>query len=258
VLATTSDQQFERFLALVENLREGGDEAVLLVGHLPPRQLQTLVDLAPRRLILVDHTGDPRVRGEYDCVAFDNVEAARLAVRHLVERGRRRIALLSGTADHYFSRDIEHGYRDMLSLLDLPFDGRLLWRGGFEPARACEVVRQELRRGTEFDAVFTTDEMAMGVYRALGESGRRVPQDVAVVGCDGLPFGEMLLPALTTVALDWRELGRAAAEHALGRGESAGPARRIRLLPRLCIRESCGDSNKSTSKDRTPSTGDKS
>ncbi|MCC6579102.1 MAG: LacI family DNA-binding transcriptional regulator, partial [Phycisphaeraceae bacterium] len=144
--------QYERFLAVVENLREGRDQAILLVGAMPPRQLQSLIDLNPP-LILVDHTGDPRTTGDYDAIAFDNTEAARLAVKHLAGLGRRRIALLSGIADHYFSRDIEHGYHDMLALLDLPLDCTLLWRGNFDPRQARQIVLDQIEAGTSFDAV---------------------------------------------------------------------------------------------------------
>lgn len=88
------------------------------------------------------------------------------------------------------------------------------------------------------DAVFTNDEMATGVLRALYERGRRVPADVAVVGCDGLSLGRQTIPQLTTVRLDYEQMGQAAVERLFSSRDKNAPVFRVRFVPELVVRES--------------------
>ena len=99
-------------------------------------------------------------------------------------------------------------------------------------------VRQAVDSGLEFDAVFTNDETAIGVLRALHETGRSVPEDVAVAGCDGLAIGLQTTPSLTTVIMDLECMGRMAVERVFSRDDDAAPRYHVRLLPELVVRES--------------------
>ena len=94
-----------------------------------------------------------------------------------------------------------------------------------------------LKRKVKFDAVFTNDEMAGGVYRSLLKRGIRIPEDVAVCGCDGLPVGEQLYPQLTTIILDYKQLARQVIDKITNQDLALTPVR-VRLLPFLKIRES--------------------
>ena len=224
------------FVALLEGLRESPAEKTLILGYFPLERLRIILEQRPGA-VLVDHTGDPQLHGAYESVGFDNVEAARLAVRHLAGQGRTRIALLKGPPEHYFSRDIEQGYRETLGVLRLEVDPTLIWTADFTSAGAQAATWAAIERGVSFDAVFTNDEMAFGVIRELRQRGMQLPADVAVAGCDGLELGQYLSPSLTTVILDRRELGRAAVERLFAPREEGGP-HHIRLLPRLEVRES--------------------
>ncbi|MDD2706599.1 MAG: LacI family DNA-binding transcriptional regulator [Verrucomicrobiae bacterium] len=235
----TGNQDYDGFLRLCETLRESKAVATLLVGFFPVMQLQTLLQILPRAL-LVDHSGDPRLDCPYEFVALDNVEAARLAVRHLLGLGRRRILLMTGGKDHYFSRDIEQGWREILQSHDLPALPELICRADFTADGARSLLLQIMEHGMSFDAVFSNDEMGVGILRALHEKGKRVPDDVAVAGCDGLPVGRHTIPALTTVELDYRQLGQVAVERALAERPENAPPCRLRLVPQLVIRESSG------------------
>ncbi len=235
----TCGHDYDRFLRLCETLRDSSAAATLLVGDFQVEQLRTLIRLLPKS-ILVDQTDDPRLDGPYEFVAFDNVEAARLATRHLIQTGRRRIVLLTGPKDHCFSREIERGYRDVLESSDIAWDAKRIHYTNFSAHSAHALICQMIEKGADFDAVFTNDEMATGVLRALHEKGKRVPEDVAVIGCDGLPLGLQTIPSLTTVALDYDQLGRLAVESVLSdAGEKTAP-QRLRLVPRLVVRESTG------------------
>ncbi len=238
-LIRTCDAAYDRFLAVCEAVRRTRPDRMIILGYVPLDRLRSLVNLAPRPL-LVDQSGNGHLAGDYDSIGFDNAAAVRLAVGHLLERGRRRILLLTGPADHYFSIDIERGYRDLLGARGLPVEASLIRAADFTAEGARRAVGELLADGLSFDAVFTNDEMAVGVLRALHEAGVAVPGRVAVAGCDGLPVGEHTIPTLTTVALNAQQLGRMAVEHLLARDGDARPACRILLVPRLVVRESSG------------------
>lgn len=229
--------EYAGFLRLCERLRAAPEAPTLLVGYLPLAQVRTLLDVRPRAL-LVDHTGDPRLAVPYASIGFDNAEAARMMIRHLMEGGCRRILLLTGVADHFFSRDIEQGYRDVLAEAGTPLDPALIRKTDFTPSGAVEALRTAWSAGVAFDAVFANDEMAVAALWALRNKGIRVPAEVAVGGCDGLPFGPYCEPPLSTVRLDPVRLGRLAVAQALDFQRASDLPARVRLLPQLEVRAS--------------------
>lgn len=149
----------------------------------------------------------PEDRGHrYTYVDADNRGGAREAVRHLVAQGRERIATITGPLNQAAAVDRLDGYRDVLldSAPELIVEGDFTLQGG---ADAMEAL---LARCPDLDAVFAaSDLMACGALRVLKEHGRRVPEDVAVIGFDDLPpLAETTEPLLTTVHQDIEGMGR--------------------------------------------------
>lgn len=234
----TAGAEYAEFLALVQDLKKSAALATMVIGYLPEDWLRSILEAVPRP-ILIDHTGDPLANQPCDSISFDYIEAARMAVTHLVESGRRRIALIAGAPEHYFSRDIETGYRDALRRAGIAVDEALIRYADFSAAGAMMEAARLLESESAVDAIFTNDEMALGVQRFLNEQGIAVPERIALVGCDGLPFGEYLTPSLTTMAVGGDDLGRVAADRVtqLQRAPDLPPCR-VRLLPKLVLRES--------------------
>ena len=131
--------------------------------------------------ILLDDTGKDVIESVYSSFSFDNTRAAALAMKHFLSSGHRRIALVSGPKEHFFTREIETGYRDSLSGAGIQADESLICYTDFTAAAAANAVESLLKRNVKFDAVFTNDEMAGGVYRALLKRGIRIPEDVALI-----------------------------------------------------------------------------
>jgi len=233
----TCGSRYEDFVSLSKAIQSTAAEGVLIAGYLPARQIAALLACHPRCL-LVDHTGDPAIEAGYESVAIDYEDAARQAVRHLLALGRKRIALLMGSADHYFSRDIARGYADILHQSGLPRDRALELGADFSAEGARAVLAAALAAGLRFDALFTNDEMALGALRALHDAGKRVPADVAVVGCDGLPIGQCSIPSLTTIRVDVCALAEQAVAQLLDRPDHASAPRHLRPCAQLEIRES--------------------
>ncbi len=178
-------------------------------------------------------------------VGIDNVAAARTATEHLVEIGRRRIAMVGARSDVPDDQRTS-GYRAALEAAGLPV--RAAWMSPVEANSGEEGERAVAELFTDADempdAIFAiTDWVALGVVRALHLRGLRVPEDVAVVGFDDIPYGRAVTPALTTISPDRAEVAAGALElleeqiQAAQRGERASPTeRQVRF--RLLVRES--------------------
>jgi len=139
------------------------------------------------------------------------------------------------------SEQREMGYRRALEEHHLPFDPLLVARGGFEPNHAHAAVSQLLACGVIFDAIITgDDDNAVGVIQALREAGRRIPEDVAIVGFDDSLFARIMTPPLTTVRAPIEQVGQEAVRQLIRliRGEQVEP--RLILPTELIIRASCG------------------
>jgi DNA-binding LacI/PurR family transcriptional regulator len=190
--------------------------------------------MADRELLAVPYPlvllGERIFGGPTDHVTMRNVDAARAATRHLLERGRRRIAVIGGhEGEDVGSATLRlRGYREALEEAGVPYDARLIL-----PARewhrldGARAMRDLLATGVPFDAVFgLNDTLALGALRALQEAGVRIPADVAVIGFDGLDETQYSLPALTTVDPGRDEIAdtavRVLAERIEGRSSPAG------------------------------------
>ncbi|MEV8593924.1 LacI family DNA-binding transcriptional regulator [Streptomyces sp. NPDC052012] len=178
--------------------------------------------------------GRPDWSGGRDGVVYvdsDNRGGARDAVRHLLGLGRTRVAHITGALDQTSAVDRLDGYRDVM----VDADPRLVAEGDFTAGSGERAMRELLARCPGLDAVFAANDLtAAGALRVLREHGRRVPDDVAVVGFDDmLPIAEQTEPALTTVRQDIEEMGRLMARLLL-RGLDRAPSSVI--LPTTLVR----------------------
>ena len=173
-------------------------------------------------------------------VDADNRGGARLAVAHLAETGRRRIATIAGPRDLAVGRDRLAGWRDALTRSQQDPAAGLVHPGDFSVDSGRTGVHLLLARHPDIDAVFAaSDLMALGALQGLRDRGRRVPDDVAVVGFDDLPAAACAEPPLTTVHQPVEAMGRRMAElllHKLDNSPAAQPSAVLRT--RLIIRES--------------------
>ncbi|GAA3801187.1 LacI family DNA-binding transcriptional regulator [Sphaerisporangium flaviroseum] len=165
----------------------------------------------------------------------DNVGGAAVAVRYLHSQGRRRIATITGPLDMLASQDRLTGYRETLR-----DTGRrsIVALGDFTRISGAEGMRQLLDDDPGLDAVFAANDlMAIGALHALREAGRRVPDDVAVVGFDDIEAALYTAPPLTTIRSPMGDQAAAAARLLLGLFEGA-PGDPVIMPNELVIRES--------------------
>jgi DNA-binding LacI/PurR family transcriptional regulator len=174
-------------------------------------------------------------------IGCDNVFGGRAAAEHLLGRGRQRIAFL-GDITPCSPEMLERyrGYRAALVDAGREPDSRLQVSAISTEASGYEAMQALIERQVPFDAVFgASDLIAIGAMTALAAAGRRVPDDVAVVGFDGIPMGAFSSPALTTVAQDTKRAGGLLVQ-TLIQLIGGQPAECVTLPPRLVVRGSCG------------------
>jgi len=183
----------------------------------------------------------PQVRG----VSIDNRGGARIAVQHLLDRGRRVIGLVAGPSAWWEARERRAGWREALARAGRDTSPTLVTEGDWSAASGERGLRDLLARRPDVDAVFVSnDQMALGVLRAARALGRSVPGALAVVGFDNIPEAAYFTPSLTTMSHALVELGRSAVKsllHAIEGTRSDGAAERAeaeQLRPILHVRES--------------------
>jgi LacI family transcriptional regulator len=181
----------------------------------------------------------PPQQGVQNYVDVDNRAAACEAVTHLVKLGCKRIGTVAGPLHTGAARMRLAGYRDALEQGGLSSDENLIVSGNFEEPSGYNATKLLIERGV--DAVFcASDMMALGALRALLDAGLHVPDDVALVGFDDMPFAATTHPPLTTVHQPIADLGRRAVQLLLSLIEGEAQQRQLVLSAHLIIRNTCG------------------
>ncbi|KPF78638.1 LacI family transcriptional regulator [Brevundimonas sp. AAP58] len=175
----------------------------------------------------------------YCSIGSDNVSGGRRATAHLARLGRKRIVFL-GDLDPPEAMQRQRGYVEALDAAGLGVDPDLILPAHFEVESAEGAVDSMLRRGLDFDGIVcASDLIALGAVRALLHGGKRVPDDVSVIGFDNVPFSRYSRPALSTIAQDTMKAGRLMVSKLLDHaGEGGGRSERIPTD--LIVRETCG------------------
>lgn len=173
-------------------------------------------------------------------IGIDNEEAAYQAVQHLAALGRTRIAHISGPEPWLEARHRRKGWERAMSAMGLTSERRAAGDWSLDSGRAA--FRSLLESFPDVDAVFVSnDQMAFGVLREAAERGIRVPDDVAVVGFDGVAEGAYFSPSLTTVMQPLAAIGSAAVQRLLQEidgTDDARPGTDIVMATELIVRES--------------------
>ncbi|MCL6669843.1 MULTISPECIES: LacI family DNA-binding transcriptional regulator [Streptomyces] len=142
-------------------------------------------------------------------VDSDNYGGGRSAAEHLLSRGRRKIAHITGRLDVYGAQRRVDGYRDALRDAGHEVDESLIEPGDFTEEGGRRAMTRLLSRCPDLDAVFAgSDVMAAGARQVLREEGRRIPDDVALVGYDDSAIARHMEPPLTSVRQPIEEMGR--------------------------------------------------
>ena len=179
---------------------------------------------------------DSRLVGHYPAVLADQLGGTRAAVQHLLDLGHRTVHHLAGPEDSDPASLRVAGWRGCLE--EAGVRAPEAWRGDWTAASGYR-VGQRIAADDDVTAVYcANDEMAIGLVRALHERGRRVPDDVSVVGFDDIALGEFTYPPLTTVRQDFHAIGRELVRLLLDqvRGQTLRTGQRVVVPTQLVVR----------------------
>lgn len=173
-------------------------------------------------------------------VDIDNTNSSYNAVSHLIRLGRKRIGAITGPNNSTVGIDRLEGYRKAITEINLPYDENLVVEGDFTEAGGYYAMQKIL--SYKPDAIFVaSDMMAMGAMRAIKDANLSVPEDVALIGFDDLPFSSYSNIQLTTVRQPVVQSGICAVETLIDIIENGiKQPRHIIMDTELIIRDSCG------------------
>ncbi|MEV0638308.1 LacI family DNA-binding transcriptional regulator [Streptomyces sp. NPDC050619] len=214
-------------------LEELAVDAVIVIMEVHLLDAAT-VTLPPHvQVVVVDSDAGDR----YTVVDTDQAGGSGTAVRHLLDLGHRTVWHLAGPEGSFAAQRRADAWR--AALTEAGRSAPPLVRGDWS-AESGYRVGFELAAQQECTAVFAAnDQMALGLLRALHEHGRRVPEDVSVIGFDDIAEASSFLPPLTTVHQDFAEVGRLCVEAVLRKMRQVGPETGTTLVPtRLVVRAS--------------------
>ncbi|RDV00013.1 LacI family DNA-binding transcriptional regulator [Trinickia dinghuensis] len=221
---------------VAEQLRLHAPDAIAVAGFVEPETLAAVAAMQ-RPLVLIDLWA-PNMRS----VNLDNAAGAALAMRHLFDLGRKRVAFIGGSLAHYSIAQRALGYRRAFFEAGLLFDPSLETSidAHLPPDDGAALAMQRLldTHGPERapNAVFAyNDVAALAAMRVVLARGLRVPEDIAIVGFDDIPAAGHATPALTTIAIDKEALGARGVQLLL---EDTPGELTVRLPVRLVVRAS--------------------
>jgi LacI family transcriptional regulator len=175
---------------------------------------------------------------------MDSYQGAQMATQHLLEKGCRQIGHISGPLEWWEARLRLQGWRDTLEKASLQVEDRYWEQGNWSSASGASAAEKLFDRYPEMDGIFAAnDQMALSVLREACRREIKVPQNLAVVGFDGIPESAYFYPSLTTVSQDPQMLGGRAVENlaemiqATQENKAAVPQFSL-IQPSLIIRES--------------------
>jgi DNA-binding LacI/PurR family transcriptional regulator len=243
VILASSASDPERELAAVETLRAKRVDSVIVtssrVGALYLEHLERIG--VP--VVLVNNHNEQSGRYTFS-VSVDNDHGGHLATTHLTERGHRRIAYISGPADHSDDAERLVGYRRALDKAGIPFDSALVIPGNGRLDGGERALAALTGLADPPGAVFCYNDMtAIGLMSAARRAGLLVPEELAVVGFDDIPLAAHCCPPLTTVAQPQRDMGRRAMGMALAlmtAEDSTVSFSDVLVKGKLVVRESSG------------------
>jgi DNA-binding LacI/PurR family transcriptional regulator len=213
--AQTQRVLFDKYLQMILERRA---EGVIVIASWVFNETDLLSDIEKNNVPIVIVSRDLTARG-FSSVLVDNEAGGALAMRHLLELGHRRIAVIRGPEELFDSAPRWAGMRQAAADAGIQLDPRLVLQlpnlvdsaSGFEGGLDC--ARRILATGRPFTAVLAFDDLtALGVVRGLAEAGLRVPEDCTVLGFDDVLPAAVSTPGITTIRQPLKEMGLLAAE----------------------------------------------
>ncbi|MGC1784665.1 MAG: LacI family DNA-binding transcriptional regulator [Acidobacteriaceae bacterium] len=240
LVTANTDEQIGRERRIVSALRSYRVDGILLASA-PGKDTSHIRNTLEAGIAVV--CLDRAVSGvKTDAVLLDNVRGGQECVRHLIQAGHRRIAIITGSLTLQTGRERLRGYEDALHEADIEVDKRLVLEGDFRDGSGYRLGKELLCRRVKPSAIFVCNGvMTLGVLKAFEEMGVRCPEDIALATFDDLAVDHSFHPHLTAIVQPGYEIGARAATILMDRIEGKSLTKKplvVRIAPTLVIRES--------------------
>ncbi|BDR15733.1 LacI family DNA-binding transcriptional regulator [Vibrio sp. STUT-A11] len=198
----------------VRSLNAHNCDAILVYSrHLSEQQLSTLQQEIKTQLIVINRALDDEKLFSF---GFDQEQVARLATNYLLDIGHKHVACITTPMSSSTGHKRLSAYKEALKEHGVEVVDSLILEGESTTKSGYDATIKLIDSGTPFSAIFScTDSMAIGAIRALHDRGIKVPEDISVIGIDGDPTADYIVPRLSTVTLPVSELTRDAVTTAL-------------------------------------------
>ncbi|CAM3982101.1 LacI family DNA-binding transcriptional regulator [Mesobacillus zeae] len=205
VVLCNSDDKLEKEIGYFEMLQQNGADGVLFVSNtLKPEHINRF----NFPIVALDRPLD----SDIPFVTANNYEGAKLATNHLLDCGCKKIAHIRGPENVLNAEDRYRGFKDA-ALCRGVFDEELVISSSYQLDSAKKKAFQLLAKHPDIDGIFASnDVIAIGIIKTAEKLGYSIPENLMVAGFDGIQFGEIVSPELTTVAQPIYEMGSTAAE----------------------------------------------
>ena len=206
IILCNSDEQKEKELRLINTLLEKQVDGLLFMGNEVTEDHKEAFGTASVPIVLTATYDD---ENRWPSVNIDNKQAAVDATTLLLDEGHRHVALITGPLTHPVNGFPRYqGYREALEAKGVPFDEKYVRVGDYRYQSGMEAMRELLALDEPPTAVFAaSDEMAVGVIHAVQDAGKRVPEDISVIGFDNIDIASMVRPLLSTIAQPMYDIG---------------------------------------------------
>ena len=236
LLMSTTVENLDRETRTLQLLEERNVDGVIVCSaRLPEEKLFELIK-RQRAALLINRTAPDSIAGT---LQIDDTHGAMRAVHHLLSRGREKIAMLAGPESSYSRRRRIAGYTTALETTGREVNEAYIVTCQPDETGGYQAAKELLAKHPELEGVFChNDLIAIGLLQACRELGIRVPDDLAVVGCDNIRMASLVTPSLTTLGVDKQALGRRAVNLLLERMNQTSNEMTIVQKPELVVRES--------------------
>jgi LacI family transcriptional regulator len=237
ILCATHDEERKGRACLDLILTKQVDGVILVGTDKSSKHLWRLIDWGAPMVLCSSKSHSVEV----DTIVAADVEGGYQATRHLLALGHSRIGCIAGRQELWTSSERVEGYRGALDQVNVPFDEDLVVHGDFRSRGGFAAMNTLFDLRQPPTAVFAcNDLMAMGAICAASKRRFRIPEDIAIIGCDDIALAAYTNPSLTTVAVPKYEMGSAAVEMLVARMQDEEKPVQSRVLPvELVIRDSC-------------------
>jgi len=216
------------------------DGAILYASFLTPEQLEEYVERF-QYTVFINCNAVPRIVGKTATINIDDQEGARLAVAHLQKNGHKKIALISGPSISISGQRRLQGFKDAHTEFGLPIDPSLIIGFTGDQQQFRQEISHLLTENSGVTAILAhNDDMAIGTMQIAEELGKRIPEDIEIIGFDDIPLASIIKPNLTTLRIGKQDLGALAMKTLITmiEGKIDEYAADKIIIPQLLVRES--------------------